>query len=71
MREQLNKGIVPPDIDIHALAGLIKVSDPEKYCTPFIFMFFLGTILILEYLFFDSSVFLCIHPVCGYVQYDL
>lgn len=27
VREQLNKGIVPPDIDIHALAGLIKVSD--------------------------------------------
>lgn len=24
VREQLNKGIVPPDIDIHALAGLIK-----------------------------------------------
>jgi hypothetical protein len=27
VREQLNKGIVPPDIDIHALAGLIKVSE--------------------------------------------
>lgn len=27
VREQLNKGIVPPDIDIHALAGLIKVGD--------------------------------------------
>ena len=27
VREQLNKGIVPNDIDIHALAGLIKVSN--------------------------------------------
>lgn len=26
VREQLNKGTVPEDIDVHCLAGLIKVS---------------------------------------------
>jgi hypothetical protein len=25
VRDQLNKGIVPADIDLHCLAGLIKV----------------------------------------------
>lgn len=26
VREQLSKGVVPQDIDVHCLAGLIKVS---------------------------------------------
>lgn len=34
VREQLNKGIVPTDIDIHALAGLIKVSYSLPLTSP-------------------------------------
>lgn len=27
MREQLNNGLIPDDIDVHCLAGLIKVVE--------------------------------------------
>lgn len=36
MREELNKGIVPADIDIHALAGLIKVSKSHDMSLEYI-----------------------------------
>lgn len=29
VREQLNRGIVPDDVDVHCLAGLIKVNSFE------------------------------------------
>jgi len=33
LRDQLNKGVVPEDIDVHCLAGLIKVLQWRRYVT--------------------------------------
>lgn len=41
VRDQLNHGVVPDGIDVHCLAGLIKVPGLPPYACPFHFILFL------------------------------
>jgi hypothetical protein len=67
VREQLNKGIVPTDIDIHALAGLIKVSLLLCHCLsclPYLFCFvdsFQEFFLICSFHNAESFVYRCLY----------
>lgn len=64
VRDQLNSGVVPEDIDVHCLAGLIKVLTFHNFCVNCIFLHSYNLYIYLQSLW-------CTYETCIIWLFDL